>query len=127
MIRYIILISFILVLASCKKEIYNEPTSILKGTTWELYQYKDINSTQYFQRNDTLEFSEDFNYYYNQIYNEYSISNNPYHYTLIIKGTPFGDLCGSLPQNFLFYGEILDVEFTDLYSYRKYHLCLRKI
>jgi len=118
----------IVLLYSCKKDHHHhQPTFPLAGTEWILYQYTLDGTSILFYRNDTLKFATDLNYTYNNIPDTYSLVRSPNSYSLVLHGTPFGDLSGAVPFKFIEYGEINGNRFSDIFSSKQYFLWLKKI
>jgi len=105
------------------------PSDII-GTKWELYQYKDASTTSPQPRQDTIIFLNSTQYTYNGIQSTYSLYSTNGSYNLTLNGTPFGNLSGSAPTNFIQYGEIIDKIFTDIAvgsGSPQYHIWMKKI
>jgi hypothetical protein len=103
----------------------------LGGTKWCLYQYKDASMQNPLTRNDTLVFIDSTNYTYNHQPNKYylNIHNSTGLLTFNLYGTPFADLYGKPAANFITYGEIIDVPFTQVGQFNPltYSMWMKKI
>lgn len=116
---------------SCKKG--NGPfpnggsSSDLAGTKWHIYQYRDETSSVPQTRNDTLIFSDATNYKYNKLSYRYYLNITDYTH-LTLHSTPFGDIDGTVPSNFIQNGEIIAVPFSQLQTSGglTYYLWLKK-
>ena len=85
----------------------------LTGTKWRIYQYKDATTSNPQPRSDTLIFKDATNYKFNnQSYSYYLAYGDYTHLTL--HSTPFGDIDGIVPNNFIQNGEIIGVPFTQV-------------
>ena len=120
----------VMLVCSCKKGNVNDPfaNDDLAGTKWHIYQYKDATSSVPQTRNDTLTFSDATNYKYNNT--NYTYYLNPGDYThLTLRSTPFGDVDGTVPSNFIQNGEIIAVPFSQLQPSGglTYYLWMRKL
>ena len=82
-------------------------------------------------RNDTLIFIDAGNYKYNNVSCTYDLVHSPSSYTTMLRlyGTPFGNIGGSVASNFMTYGEINDVPFTqqDVPNPMVYSIWMKKI
>ncbi len=116
---------------SCKKEsgpfLNGGNSSDLAGTRWHIYQYRDEASSVPQTRNDTLTFSDATNYKYNNLFYRYYLNTSDYTH-LTLRSTPFGDIDGTVPNNFIQNGEIIAVPFSQLQPSGglTYYLWLRK-
>jgi hypothetical protein len=122
-----------LLLFSCKKENNTSPlhlgsASDLTGTKWQIYQYKDQTSSNPQTRNDTLIFTDATNYKYNNTNYTYYLNIGDYTH-LTLHSTPFGDIDGTVPNNFIQNGEILAVPFSQVQASGAltYNLWMKKI
>ncbi len=107
--------SIVLFLFSCKKSSVssnNYPT-LLTGTKWCIYQYKDATTSTPQLRNDTLIFTEASTYKFNNQTYTYRLTLGDYTH-LTLGQTPFGDIDGTVPNNFISNGEIVNVPFSQL-------------
>jgi hypothetical protein len=101
----------------------------LGGTKWSLYQYKDATLQNPITRTDTFIFIDSVNYTYNNHPNKYNIINSAGSLYFNLMGTPFGDLYARPSANFMTYGEINDVPFTqqDVPNPMVYSIWMKKI
>ena len=108
------------ILFSCtKKSNSNDPiigtgsSADLAGSKWTIYQYKDASMSNPQVRTDTLIFTDATHYTFN--HNAYTYYLNTGDYThLTLHSTPFGDIDGTVPNNFIQNGEIIGVPFSQL-------------
>jgi hypothetical protein len=125
---YILLLCLAFVFA-CKKSsvISNNYSPSLAGTKWRIYQYKDATTTTPQTRSDTLYFLDGTQYKYNnQTFTYYLNYSSVLH--LGLNGTPFGDLDGVVPSNFISNEEIIGVPFNRIYgTYQTYYLWMKKL
>jgi hypothetical protein len=120
----------IALLSSCKKEeikntkkppyggvitndtLRNSAIDTLEGSTWLLYKWS--NGFQSSNRSDTLYFINSFLYIYGNVRNQYELTTSGSQYSLVLEGTPIGDLSGLIPRNFVQYGELTNVPMKDV-------------
>jgi hypothetical protein len=106
-------------LFSCTKKTNAPPSSApindadLAGTKWRIYQYKDATTTTPQPRADTLIFIDATTYKYNNQTFNYNLTNGDYTH-LTLGQTPFGDLDGTVPNNFIQNTEIINTPFNQL-------------
>jgi hypothetical protein len=132
-INRICFIAFLLCFLSCKKSNTSVAASgnnsvTLSGSKWCIYQYKDANTSTPQLRSDTLIFINASTYKYNnQTLNYNLIIGDNSHLTL--GQTPFGDIDGTVPNNFIQNAEIIDVPFSQLKASEglTYYLWIKKI
>ena len=100
----------------------------LSGTKWRIYQYKDVTTSTPQSRADTLIFIDASNYKFNNNAYNYYLSYGDYTH-LTLHGTPFGDIDGTVPNNFIQNAEIINVPFSQLKPSGAitYYLWLKKI
>ncbi|MES2689539.1 MAG: hypothetical protein V4658_04005 [Bacteroidota bacterium] len=89
----------------------NNDIDSIVGTTWMLYKWS--NGFQTTERSDTLYFINSFLYMYNSVRSNYQLTTSGSQYSLILEGTPIGDLSGLVPRNFIRFGE-LNSEMKDI-------------
>ncbi len=118
----IISIFFIMALCSCKKNAV--PNSSLLNTqnnlinidgNWVLYQYQLFPSGAILSKSDTLKFVSKTNYYYNSVLSNYELTVSQTvgsSYRLYLKNTAFGNILGTIPNNFQDIGEINGAGFS---------------
>jgi hypothetical protein len=85
----------------------------LSGTKWCIYQYKDGNTSVPQLRSDTLIFINNSLYQYNKQILNYNLTFGDYTH-LTLGQTPFGDIDGTVPNNFIQNAEIINVPFSQL-------------
>jgi hypothetical protein len=128
----ILFVVFSIAIISCKKTNLNTDNLTasdqgLSGTKWVVYQYKDATTSVPISRTDTLLFKNATQYFYNgNAFNYYLNTSNNTH--LSLGGTPFGDIDGILPPNFIANGEVTAVPFAQIRSNGPtYFIWMRKI
>lgn len=105
----------LLLLSSCNKEsesLHNE----FSGTTWVIWQYKEMTVANPDALNDTLVFLSNNKYTYNGVEQTYSLMYNGTYSQprLTLYGTLFGNVTGILPAEFNTYGEIVANTFSTI-------------
>ncbi len=134
-------ILFVVFMLSCKKK--NNPPQISSNSTasynknisgtWVLYMYQIENSNMLTSKSDTLTFSFENEYKYNNIAAKYYLNNfNTYNsFRLILYSTSFGNITAIIPDNFESSKEINGALFspyaTTVANQSSYRLWLRKI
>ena len=116
------------ILISCNKA--GMDINELKGSTWEIYQYKEPTSTNPIVLQDTLVFTSHKIYEYNGISDNYSLTNSANQKILSLYGSKFGDISGRVSDDFNKYGEIIGVTFSTMGTSdntSEYILWLRKV
>jgi len=101
-------------LISCTKDPINNPG--IKGTTWEIWQYRESNAANPEPLGDTLVFVSDNKYKYNGVEQTYTLTDVLNAKKLTLYGTVFGDVSGNVPANFNNYGEIIAAQFYEMNS-----------
>ncbi|MEX2483804.1 MAG: hypothetical protein WED10_04575 [Brumimicrobium sp.] len=125
---FILLLSILVIAVSCQKENLKEDE--LSGTTWEIWQYKESSVANPIPLNDTLVFSTDGDYTYNNQTQFYMLNDSGNAKKLSLYGTKFGDISGNISRDFDTYGEIVAEEFVDINATNnqsKYILWIRRI
>lgn len=111
---FVLLSSILFIVASCQKETLKEGE--LTGTIWEIWQYKESSSANPIPLNDTLVFSTDGDYTYNNHEQFYMLNDSGNFKKLSLYGTKFGDISGNISRDFETYGEIIAKEFVEINS-----------
>lgn len=102
------------ILISCSKDPINQPS--FKGTTWEIWQYRESTSDNPAPLSDTLIFLSENKYSYNGLEQTYLLTDVLNAKKLTLYGTKFGDLSGNVPENYNEYGEIVAAQFDEMNS-----------
>lgn len=102
------------ILISCTKDPINEPS--FKGSTWEIWQYRESSSANPQPLSDTLIFLSENKYTYNGLEQTYLLTDALNAKKLTLYGTKFGDLSGNVPENYNNYGEIVAAQFYEMNS-----------
>lgn len=130
--KHLIIFTIFLTFFSCKKEDFtpsppNTPVDIitdstlvdstltLSGQKWVVTKIllTDLISEN---RQDTLEFENNSNYTYNNIFSLYDLDVNSYTYKLTLYNTPWGHLVGTLYEYNLTSGVVVGSVFVDYYN-----------
>ncbi len=119
-VSYVTLSILSLLFSCCAKSVINSATvknsaKSLASSNWVLYQYQTTTMVNPQQRNDTLIFTTDKIYSWNHSSASYSLIDNQsgvLHLTL--ENTPFGNLSGTMPNNFTSAKEIIGAPFSPL-------------
>lgn len=125
--RILVLLSFIGLLSSCGQVGQDNE---LSGSTWEIYQYKEVSSTAPLPLADTLFFETHNAYRYNNIPDKYTLTQSANQKVLSLYGSKFGDISGTISADFAKYGEIVGVSFSTMgtgENQSEYILWLRQI
>ena len=102
------------ILISCSKDPINQPT--FKGTTWEIWQYRESTVANPEPLSDTIVFLSETKYTYNGLEQTYLLTDVLNAKKLTLYGTKFGDLSGNVPENYNSYGEIVAAQFYEMNS-----------
>jgi hypothetical protein len=89
-----------------------EPALNIAGQKWHVFRYMPENSFQFFDVNDTLEFSDDDLMTYNEYSTQYALYSTPTHYVLTIYESPWGMISAGVTPLQLDSGEIIATQFS---------------
>ena len=120
----LLLVSLLILVASCQKETFKEDE--LSGSTWEIWRYRESTSSNPIPLNDTLIFSVDGDYTYNGYKQYYMLNDSGSEKKLSLYGTVFGDISGNISRDFNGYGEIVAKEFVTI-NQSSYVLWIRRV
>ena len=82
------------------------------GQKWHVFRYMPENSFQFFDVNDTLEFSVDGVMTYNEYQTQYAFYPTPMHYVLTIYESPWGIISAGVTPLQMESGEIMATSFS---------------
>lgn len=123
------LLLLVVCLAGCDPFSVSENKTLLNGSKWELYGYKDANMTTMLPLADTLEFGAVPDYRYNKVllqYNIYDAPNGP-QIRLQLNDTRFGSVMGLVQIASINNGTILGETFDRPTDNASWQLWFKKI
>lgn len=117
-------------MCSCTKQ-SSTPQSLepftMAPSTWVVYMYKDGTILNPINRSDTLVFTSKSNYSYNHIDGTYALNPDQTTFNLSLQNTVFGNISGSIQNNFE-HGNIINAPFNTIPpSEQVFYLWMRRL